>query len=197
MKKYVAASGVLVAALLAGCSSASDNADSPGTASTTTSSTVTSSDPTSATPPASDSSSEPSSATDDGTTNGSAYCAELASAKSQFDNIDFSALDDRHFTQLTDEFDSIAALAPGQVKSDWATLSSALKQVQQILGSAGLSFDDLQKLSSGQVPNGVTPKELTRVGRQLSHFSQDKSFARAAAEISRDAKAECGIRLGS
>jgi hypothetical protein len=193
MKKSAMATVILLVAGLTGCSSADNSADKPDT----TSSTVTSSDSTSAVPPSSDDSSQSSSATG-GTQSGSTYCTKLASAQSQFDNLNFQALGDDQFATLSGEFDDIAGVAPSKVKGDWSTLSAALKRIRQILASAGLSFDDLQALSSsGQVPSGVTAKQLRLVGQQLQHFAQDKSFARAAAEIAADAKAECGITLGN
>jgi hypothetical protein len=196
MKKCAVATVVLLVAGLTGCSSGDDSADgSATTPATTTSSTVTSSESTSAVPPPSDSTSQTSQATG-GTLSGSTYCKKLTSAQSQFDHLNFQALGDDQFATLSGEFDDIASVAPSAVKGDWATLSSALKRIRQILASAGLSFDDLRALSSsGQVPDGVTATQLRLVGQQLEHFAKDQSFARAAAEIATDAKAECGIAL--
>jgi hypothetical protein len=127
---------------------------------------------------------------------GSAYCTELKNAKSRFKNLDITGLSDDQFQKVAEEFDAIASAAPADVKDDWNTVAGALKQVHKILSDAGLSFSDLQGLSSGHLPKGVTPQTLKKVGRQLATFGRNSHFQEAATTITAAAKAECGIDMG-
>jgi hypothetical protein len=197
MKRCAIAAAVLLAASLTACGGAGDTANNADNTPATSTATSTS---TSTTPPADPSTTAPStpeSSSDSGGGDDSAYCAELRATKSQFDNLNITGLNDAAFTKLTEKFDSLANAAPSAVHDDWQTLSAALTRVKQILASAGLSFDDLKTLTSGNKPPGVTLKQLEKVGRQLTAFSKDSSFTKAANEISAHAKAECGINLGN
>jgi hypothetical protein len=126
----------------------------------------------------------------------SAYCTALKGAKDKFKTLDLTGLDDDQFKQVTDEFDALGAAAPAEVRADWATVSSALKHIYQILADAGLSFNDLQNLGSGQLPKGVSAQEMAKLGKQLTKSMQGSGFQAAAARISAEAKAECGVSLG-
>lgn len=195
MRKLAFATLVFVCASLTACGGTNDAAGND------TATHAKSSDTTAATPGTSPTGMQSSGTTSDagsaGSDPGSAYCAELKSAKAQFQNLDFQALSEDQFKSLTSEFETLASTAPDQVKGDWATLSSALTHVQQILAGAGLSFDDLKGLSANQVPPGVTVQQLTKLGKQLQQFAKDTSFQDSAAAIARQAKAECGIDMGS
>lgn len=185
MRRLALATAVLLAASLTACGGASktDNSSSgTGNKTDTTSSTT-------STTTSSDNSGS------GGSDPGSSYCTELRTAKDKFKSLDFTGLNDDQFKNLTDEFDTLTSDAPDEVKADWATLAAALKKVQQILANAGLSFGDLQGLSSGQIPHGVTPQQLKKLGKDLQAFSSDRSFQKAAAQITAQAKAECGINM--
>jgi hypothetical protein len=194
MRKLALATAVLLAASLTACGGASktDNSSSgTGAKTTSTVSTTSSTSSTTSTTTSSDDSGS------GGSDPGSSYCTELRTAKAKFKSLDFTGLDDDQFKNLTDEFDTLTSDAPDEVKADWATLTSALKKVQQILANAGLSFSDLQGLSSGQIPHGVTPQQLKKLGKDLQAFSADSSFQKAASHITVHAKAECGINMGN
>ncbi len=204
MKKCAIAAVVLMAATLTACGggNASNTADSANSTPDTTSTRDTTSTPA---PPASSSatgspstpaSSSGTGSSSGGSNSGSDYCSKLRAAKAQFDSLKITTLSNDTFQKVTDQFDNLTSAAPSAVAGDWQTLSSALHKVQQILASANLSFDDLQTLTSGHRPPGVTIKQLDRVGKELTKFSTDKSFSKAANAISADAKAECGLTLG-
>jgi hypothetical protein len=191
MRRLAFAGVVLMAASVTACGGASETADSSPTKSSTVTSSDTSSAGTSATP------STPTSDDNSGSGSNSDYCTELKAAKSQFHNLDVQAFTENQFKQLTTEFDALEAAAPADVKADWATLATALKQVDQILSDAGLSFRDLKQMgTTGQLPNGVTAQDLQKLGLKLQKAVQGKSFERAARRISASAKSECGIELG-
>lgn len=203
LKKLTVALAMVMAASLTGCSSASDTANSPDTttsASDTSTPAPSSGDTTDAstTAPsdipttAATSSAAPATGADPS----SQYCTELRSAKAQFDNLNFQTLSVAEFQRLTSEFDSLAAIAPDEVKDDWTTLSGALRQVQQILADVGLTFDDLKSLSSGQLPPGVSVQQLKKLTQQLQTFASDSRFQTASAAITAHAKTECGITMG-
>jgi hypothetical protein len=191
MRRLAFAGVLLMAASVTACGGASKTADSSPTKSSTVTSSDTSSAGTSATP---------NTATSDGNSgsgSNSDYCTELKAAKSQFHNLDVQSFSGDQFKQLTGEFDALEAAAPADVKADWATLATALKQVDQILSDAGLSFKDLKQMgTTGQLPSGVTAQDLQKLGLKLQQAVQGKSFERAAGRISASAKSECGIKLG-
>jgi hypothetical protein len=191
MRRLAFAGVLLMAASVTACGGASKTADSSPTKSSTVTSSDTSSAGTSATPNTATSDG------DSGSSSNSDYCTELKAAKSQFHNLDVQSFSGDQFKQLTGEFDALEAAAPADVKADWATLATALKQVDQILSDAGLSFKDLKQMgTTGQLPSGVTAQDLQKLGLKLQQAVQGKSFERAARRISASAKSECGIKLG-
>lgn len=200
MRKLAFATAVFMACALTACGGASDTA---GSGSSTSGSQPTSSDTSTVSTSDGSSSGSPSTPTTSGSTTGggsdpgSAYCAELTSAKAQFKNLNLQVLDQAQFQKLTAEFDTLASAAPSDVQDDWIALSSALKNVQQILADAGLTFDDLKGLSAGQLPQGVSLQEIKKVGKKLAQFGQNSQFQDAAKHISAEAKAVCGFTLGN
>jgi hypothetical protein len=194
MRRLALATVVLMAASLTACGGASKTDSSAGTAKTTTSDSksTSSTTPTTASSDNGGSSDSPGGGSDPA----SAYCTALKGAKDKFKSLNFTGLDDDQFKQVTDEFDALGAAAPAEVKADWATVSSALKHIYQILADAGLSFNDLQKLGSGQLPKGVSAQEMAKLGKQLTKSMQGSGFQAAAARITAQAKAECGVSLG-
>jgi hypothetical protein len=188
MRKLAFVIAVLLAASLSACGGASKTDSSSGGTHT---SDTTSSTPPATTPPATTSSSDSGGGSDPGST----YCTDLRTAKAELKSLDVTSLTASGFTKLTQEFGTLASDAPDAVKADWATLTTALTKIQQILSNAGLSFSDLQGLSSGHLPKGVTQQQLVKLGKQFQAFSQNSGFAKASAEITAHAKAECGVNL--
>jgi hypothetical protein len=197
MRKLVLATVVLMAVSLTttACGGASKTDSAGGTAKSTsgTKSATSSTTPTTA---ASSNGAGSSDSPGGGSDPASAYCTALKGAKDKFKTLNLTGLDDNQFKQVTDEFDALGAAAPAAVKADWATVSSALKQVYQILANAGLSFNDLQNLGSGHLPKGVTAQDMAKLGKQLTKSMQGSGFQAAATRITAEAKAECGVSLG-
>jgi hypothetical protein len=191
MRRSALATVVLLAASLTACGGAGKTDDSASDTSK-----ATTSDSTSSSTPSSTSTTASSDGAGGGSDPGSAYCTALKDAKDKFKNLNVTGLNDNQFKQVTDEFDALGAAAPAQVKDDWTTVSAALKQVYKVLADAGLSFSDLQSLSSGQLPKGVTAKEMAKVGKQLTKSMQGSGFQAAATRITAEAKAECGVNMG-
>lgn len=199
MRKLVLATVALMAVSLTttACGGASKTDSAGGDAKSTTSGTKSAS--TSSTTPTTAASSDGAGSSESpggGSDPASAYCTALKGAKDKFKTLNLTGLDDNQFKQVTDEFDALGAAAPADVKADWATVSSALKQVYQILANAGLSFNDLQNLGSGHLPKGVTAQDMAKLGKQLTKSMQGSGFQAAATRITAEAKAECGVSLG-
>jgi hypothetical protein len=190
MRRIAFATAVLLAATLTACGGASKSDSASDTSKATTSgsssSTTSSTAPTTAASDSAGGGSDP----------GSAYCTALKSAKDKFKGFNLTGLNDNQFQQVTDEFDALAAAAPSDEKADWATVSSALKQVYQILADAGLSFSDLQSLSSGHLPKGVTAQDMAKLGKKLTTSMQGSGFQAAATRITAEAKKQCGVNMG-
>jgi hypothetical protein len=189
MRRSAVATVVLLAASLTACGGASKTDESASDTSKVTTNDSTSSSTPSSTTPSSD-------GAGGGSDPGSAYCTALKDAKAKFKTLNLTGLNDNQFKQVTAEFDALGAAAPAEVKDDWSTVSTALKQVYQVLADAGLSFSDLQSLSSGQLPKGVTAKDMAKVGKQLTKSMQGSGFQAAATRITAEAKAECGVNMG-
>jgi hypothetical protein len=197
MRKLVLATVVLMAVSLTttACGGASKT-DSAGGTAKSTSGTKSATSSTTPTTTGSSNGAGSSESPGGGSDPASAYCTALKGAKDKFKTLNLTGLDDNQFKQVTDEFDALGAAAPAAVKADWATVSSALKQVYQILADAGLSFNDLQNLGSGHLPKGVTAQDMAKLGKQLTKSMQGSGFQAAATRITAEAKAECGVSLG-
>lgn len=130
----------------------------------------------------------------DGDSEGSAYCADVKAAKPTFDRLssgDLSGLEKgfEAFHQLADE-------APGALDDQWEVLDEAATSVEDSIEEAGLSFDDLPSVQSGQIPPGVDPTKLATFAAELQKLN-DTTFSDARADIVRHAKDECGVDLSS
>ena len=122
------------------------------------------------------------------------YCDQLKAAKSSVDNSNLTNLTDAKFQQLVDEVHQLESSAPSSVKGDWQEFGDFIDKFQTILKNAGLSFDDLSALQSGQVPDGVSLAKLQAAGQQLQQLDSTK-LAAAQQAIADNAKSECNIDL--
>jgi len=129
-----------------------------------------------------------------------AYCKDLKAAKADFSSLGSSTPDFGKFSDVIDTFHKLAGDAPSEVKSEWKTLDSAMSTLQKDLKDAGLSFDDLGPISQGQMPEGMTQDDLTKLGPTLQKaFAKldDPKFKKASDKIEKHAKSECNVDLGS
>jgi hypothetical protein len=135
---------------------------------------------------------------DKGGSSASGYCKDLKAAQSDFttlnsDTPDFSKLDDaiKTFHKLADE-------APSAVHDDWKTLDDAFSSVTKALDDAGISMDDLAKITSGQMPEGMTQDDLAALGPKLqstfSNLDQD-AVKKAGENVEKHAKSVCKVDL--
>jgi hypothetical protein len=120
-----------------------------------------------------------------------AYCDAYQSADEQFTNMDFSTLDNARFADLQQQVERIQDLAPPEVEDDWETLGEALEEFESILDDAGLTFDDLDALAQGQLPEGVDPSDLSELQTDLQEFTQRADFETAGTTVDEDAQTRC------
>jgi hypothetical protein len=126
---------------------------------------------------------------------GGDYCSTLQDTKAEFENLDFTALNEEKFDALQSKIDALQSAAPDEVKDDWGTLGDAFDQFKSLLDDAGISLDDLESMQSGGVPSGVDLKKLQQLGTKLQAFSADSGLEDASKNIEDHAKSECNISL--
>jgi hypothetical protein len=123
-----------------------------------------------------------------------AYCDDLRSA-----NKDFSSLDNADFSKFDEAISrmhSLADEAPDAVADDWKVLDGALNDLQDALKKAGLTTDDLAKMSEGQMPENFDMTKLQQLQEDMSSLGDEK-FKNASDAIEKHAKSECNVDLGS
>jgi hypothetical protein len=124
----------------------------------------------------------------------SEYCKDLKAAKADFDSLDSSSPDFSRFDEAVKTFHQLADEAPSEVEAEWKTLDGALTSLETALADAGLTLEDLGKVSSGQLPPGVTQEDLAALAPKLqSTFNAD--VEKASDQIAKHAKSECGVDL--
>lgn len=121
-----------------------------------------------------------------------AYCEELKSADEEFRALDQG--DVGQLQQVVNEFDSLSQQAPPAVEGDWQTLTGSLDQLETALNDAGLKFKDLQKLSNGQIPQGVKPADLQKLSTDLQSLDSQE-VQQAGDNITQHAQSECNIDI--
>lgn len=129
-----------------------------------------------------------------------AYCKDLRAAKADFSSLDSSTPDFKKFDDVIKTFHKLAKAAPSEVKTEWTTLDGALTTLQKDLADAGLSLSDLDPISQGQLPEGMTQEKLTQLAPKLqaafSKLEGDK-FKKASDKIEKHAKSECNVDLSN
>ena len=123
-----------------------------------------------------------------------AYCDDLRDA-----NKDFSSLDNADFSKFDDAISRMHKLAdeaPDEVADDWKVLDGALNDLQDALKKAGLTTDDLAKMSQGQMPENFDMSKLQQLQEDMSSLG-DQKFQDASNAIEKHAKDECNVDLGS
>ncbi|MFY9913268.1 MAG: hypothetical protein WAK18_01280 [Nocardioidaceae bacterium] len=176
MKKLLGIAVVTLLLVLSGCGGGNDSSTDKTTAATT---------PT-----------ESTAATDGGSQAGGAYCDALNGAKTNLASLDLTQIDEKTYATLQVELAKVSAAAPPDVQDDWAVLTKALDDLHKLLADIGISFDDLQGLSTGQVPPGVSAQDLQKLGPKLTEISSDGKLEAASKAITESAQADCGLTLG-
>lgn len=121
------------------------------------------------------------------------YCTALEETRADFQG--FLALSDKDFDELLGKIDTLEELASGEAQQAWATLSTALDDLQSALAGANISVSDLEALSQNQVPNGADTTKLPRVTDAIRVLSTDPAIQEASTAIQQDAQETCDLTL--
>ena len=124
---------------------------------------------------------------------GGAYCDSLKEA-----NSDFKTLDDGDFGQMDKAFDrmqSLADEAPPEIEKEWKILDSAITDMREALDNAGISFADLGKIQTGEMPDGFDESKMTALAAEMQKVGSQE-FQDASTTIEKHAKSECKVDLG-
>lgn len=128
-----------------------------------------------------------------GGTDEAAYCDAFESARSKFDDTDFTQLDSQTFDDVKQEFSDVRDQAPEEIQGEWETLEGALDEFEQILSDAGLSLDDLTSIQNGEIPDNFDMSKLQDLQENMSAFAENNEFQQAADAIQKDAETRCDI----
>lgn len=121
------------------------------------------------------------------------YCQQLESANKQFTALATGDLS--QFDAAITTLQELGDAAPQEISGAWDQVLSPLNQLETALKKAGLTFDDLDGLSRGEIPPGVDPQSLQQLATEVQGLNSAGS-ADAQAAITEQASAECGVELG-
>jgi hypothetical protein len=127
---------------------------------------------------------------DDASAADSAYCTDFKA-----DHAKFQALAGDDLSKLGDvskDIHRIAGEAPEEIADEWKVIDDAFTTLSDALEEAGITFDDLAQMETGEIPDGVDLDELEALGPKLESFLAPE-MEKAALAIERHAKDECGI----
>lgn len=123
-----------------------------------------------------------------------AYCNDLETTSDELGSL--TGNDPEDMEKAFDAIEDLADNAPDEVKSEWETLHKQMEEIEDALDEAGLKFSDLNELSTGELPEGVTQEDLTALGERLQGLNGE-DVQEATDKISKHAKDECDVDLGS
>lgn len=123
---------------------------------------------------------------------GDAYCGDLESAASAFEDIDGG--DVAKLDGAFDTFHDLAAEAPEDIKKDWKVVDDAISGVEKALAEADLKFSDLSQVQAGELPQGADATKLQGLSSSFSALSDEK-FVEASTAIDTHATEECELEL--
>lgn len=126
----------------------------------------------------------------------SSYCKELKASAATVKSFtaDNSTPDFSKFADFIAEAHDLADKAPSDIKADWRTMVGAMDQLTSALDDAGIKLEDMSKLVSGQVPEGVDATKLAGLSSKLQEIGSDK-VTKAGDAISKHAKDTCKVDL--
>lgn len=132
-----------------------------------------------------------------GSSSSSGYCKDLKSSAASVKSFTGGGTPD--FSKLSDfiaKAHDLADEAPSAIKDDWATMVKAMDTLTSALSDVGLKVEDLGKLMSGQIPDGVDTSKLAGLSTKLQEIGSDK-VVKAGNAITKYAKDTCKVDLTS
>lgn len=126
------------------------------------------------------------------------YCDALRGANEEWTAISGDAPDPKKLDSALQRISEVAAKAPDEVQPQWETLDGAISDVRTGLEEAGLTFEDIAKLSEdpSALPEDVDKAKLMELGTTIQQMNSQE-FSTASDEIRKHAKSECDLELGS
>jgi cytochrome c556 len=129
-----------------------------------------------------------------------AYCKDLKAAKADFAALDSSTPDFDAFSKAIATFHKLADKAPSDISAEWKTLDGGFSTLEADLKAAGLTLQDLGKITQGQIPEGMSAEDIQAATPKLEETFKkldDPKFKKAGDTIEKHAKDKCGVKLGS
>jgi hypothetical protein len=122
-----------------------------------------------------------------------AYCDSIRDAKDSLEGADFDQLDQQTFDDLTQQLDDISENAPSDVEDEWQTVTEGFDEIESLFNEAGLTFDDLEQLQGGDLPEGVDLQKLQELAPQFQEIAEGNEIPDAIETIQTDAEDRCDI----
>jgi hypothetical protein len=129
-----------------------------------------------------------------GGSDAAAYCDDLSDAKDQFESLSTSDLGS--IDAAFETFHELADAAPKEVSDDWKILDDGITSIESALEEAGLTFEDLAGLQSGELPEDVDMEQLEGLSEEFADLSSE-SFTDASEAIEEHAIDECDVDLST
>jgi hypothetical protein len=118
----------------------------------------------------------------------SKYCDGMRQAATDLGGVDSGVKLEAAFAEMH----RLNDVAPQAVKQDWATVNGAVSRMEGAFHNAGLKISDLDKISSGNLPDGVDGNKLQAL-MDATQDLQSKAVTDAVSNIESNVKDECGI----
>ncbi len=122
-----------------------------------------------------------------------AYCDRLEEARDSIEDVDTATLDQETFDDITSQLNDLSEEAPSDVEDQYQTVIDGFDEIAALFEEAGISFDDLDSLQSGDLPEGVDLEKLQELAPRFEEISTDTSIEDAIDEIQTDAEERCDI----
>ena len=123
---------------------------------------------------------------------GEDYCDTLSSTREEFAALDSGELGS--FDDFRDATNDLADAAPDEVADDWERIQEGFDDLDAAMDDAGVSMDDLDGMGeSGELPEGVSPEDLTALSEELNNVGEGINESGEA--ITEHAKDSCDIDL--
>jgi hypothetical protein len=123
------------------------------------------------------------------------YCSTLRSVKNDLTNLS-SVMGNAGggLQKAMNDFKKLQDRAPAAVRDDWATVNDKLTRMRQILSGAGLSMQDLTRISQGKAPPHIDPAKLRQAMHKMQGVTTGTSLENAYRAIAAHAKRECHLK---
>ena len=122
------------------------------------------------------------------------YCEELTAAKDAFASFDGG--DPTKFSDAIKQLRDLSGQAPDEISGEWQTMVQAMDGLEAAVEYAGLTFEDLDTLGEGSLPEGVTLDDITKLQADIAALD-DPKIEQAGNTISEHAQSECGVDIES